>query len=98
MGELKVKISDETEKKFREAAMHEFGFQKGSLSIAADKALSNWARKHEDLDRLRKIAREKIKDPVSSMRGVLKHVKMSSIDLQHEISNMRVKRWKTHAN
>ncbi len=98
MGELKFKIKDETEKAFRKAAMHEFGFQKGSLSTAADQALSRWTNKHEELDKLRKMAKERIKDPVKSMRGILKHVKNSSVELQHEVSKSRSSRWKSHAN
>ena|SRR3989344_1943503 len=99
MGEMKVILSDETERKFREAAMHEFGFQKGSISMAANYALSAWASKHEDLDKLRAIAREKIKGgSISSLRGILKHVKTDSVSLKHEISEIRAERWKKHAH
>ncbi len=94
MGELKVKISDETEKNFREAAMHEFGFQKGSLSNAAEKALSSWTTRHRNIDKLRLAAKQKIKDPVGSMRGIMKHVKKNSVELQHDAYNIRSNRWK----
>lgn len=39
MGELKIKISDEIEKKFREHAFKRYGYRKGALSIAAERAL-----------------------------------------------------------
>ena len=43
MGEIKVKVSDETEKKFRQAAMARFGYCRGSISTAAENAFSEWA-------------------------------------------------------
>ena len=46
---MKVKIGEETEKMFREAAMHEFGFQKGSFSLAAEQALGSWAQQHREM-------------------------------------------------
>lgn len=39
MGELKLKISDEIEKRFREYAFKKYGYKKGVLSVAAEKAL-----------------------------------------------------------
>ena len=98
MGEIKVKIKEKTERMFREAAMHKFGFRKGSYSLAADQALGSWAQKHQNLDKLRKLAEERVKDPVKSMRGILKHVKMSSVELKHEASRIRVERWRKHAH
>ena len=40
MGELKVKIPDGLEKKFREYALKKYGYKKGSLSIAAERMIS----------------------------------------------------------
>ena len=40
MGELKVKIPDSLEKKFREYALKKYGYKKGALSMAAEKILS----------------------------------------------------------
>ncbi|RLE93745.1 MAG: hypothetical protein DRJ96_09855, partial [Thermoprotei archaeon] len=42
MGTLKIRIPDELERKFRETAMKLYGFKKGSLSVAAEKAISAW--------------------------------------------------------
>lgn len=39
MGELKLKIPDSLEKRFREYAFKKYGFKKGALSMAAEKAL-----------------------------------------------------------
>ncbi|MEM1989162.1 MAG: hypothetical protein QW782_00805 [Candidatus Bathyarchaeia archaeon] len=37
MGGIKVYISDELERKFRETAMNLYGYGKGSLSVACEK-------------------------------------------------------------
>ena len=42
MGGIKVYISDEIERKFREVAMRLYGYRKGSLSIASENAISMW--------------------------------------------------------
>jgi len=42
VGTLKIRIPDELERKFRETAMKLYGFKKGSLSVAAEKAISAW--------------------------------------------------------
>jgi len=42
MGIILVKISDETEKKLREAAIMRFGAKKGSLSKAVEEAINMW--------------------------------------------------------
>ncbi|MBI2172829.1 MAG: hypothetical protein HYT73_01295 [Candidatus Aenigmarchaeota archaeon] len=39
MGELKLKVSDNVEKKFREYALKRFGYRKGAFSEAAEIAL-----------------------------------------------------------
>ncbi|MGQ9691650.1 MAG: hypothetical protein ACUVQY_10430 [Thermoproteota archaeon] len=42
IGGLKIYIPDELERKFREAAMRLFGYGKGSLSKASEKAFELW--------------------------------------------------------
>jgi hypothetical protein len=93
MGSIKVQISDEVERKFREAAMHQFGFQKGSLSLAAESAFLSWIREREDVGRVRKLVKkEGIRDIVSEIKGILKHVKKTSVELQHEARKLRGKK------
>ena|SRR3989338_4587491 len=93
MGEMKVKISDETEKVFREAAMKAFGYGKGSISRASERAFSEWASQNE-MEEIRKMAyKEGITDPIKAIRGMLKHVKKSSVELQHEAGRIRAKRY-----
>lgn len=47
MGELKVYISDELDKRFRKAAMDAYGYGRGSISKAATEAFSRWCADHE---------------------------------------------------
>ncbi|MEK6926372.1 MAG: hypothetical protein AABW50_03785 [Nanoarchaeota archaeon] len=76
MGEIKIKIPDEVEKKFREIAMKSFGYGKGSISQAAHKAIADWIRDHVEF--------EIKEDPIESMSGLMKSIKKSSLKLQHE--------------
>ncbi len=39
---LRLEIDEELERKFRETAMHEFGYGKGSLKKASEMALMKW--------------------------------------------------------
>ena len=85
MGEVKIKLSDETEDAFRKSAMETFGYGKGSLSSAAEEAVRSWV-----------AARPKTTEAtesLSKLRGVLKHVKKSSVELQHEIGEIRAARY-----
>jgi len=45
MGELKVKIPDSLERKFREYALKKYGYKKGALSMAAEKILSETVKR-----------------------------------------------------
>jgi hypothetical protein len=91
MGILKVNITDDIEKKFRELAMRRFGYSRGSLSTATERLIYEWVRKEETKEEIKKIAeREKIKDPVDAITGLLEHVKgKTSVQLQHEASKYR---------
>ena len=85
MGEVKVKLSDETEDAFRKSAMEAFGYAKGSISAAAEQAVRNWvATRPKTAERT---------ESLSKLRGVLKHVKKSSVELQHEIGEIRAARY-----
>ncbi len=47
MGELKLKISDDVERKFRVYALKKYGYKKGALSMAAEKILSESIKKNK---------------------------------------------------
>ena len=84
MGGIKVYISDEIERKFREVAMRLYGYRKGSLSIASENAISMWLSQVSEA--------ESIEDPVEAIYGMLSHVKKSGVELQHEAREIRVKK------
>ncbi len=88
MGEIKLKLSDETEKAFRRRAMERYGFAKGSISNAAEEAVKKWTLEIPNV--------KTTKDPVNGLRGLLKHVKKSSVELQHEIGKHRAERLRAH--
>ena len=91
MGILKVDIDDEVEKTFRKAAMQRFGYGRGSLSEAAESAMKDWNKRQTDYN-------EDIENPVKIIKGILSHVKKTSVELQHDANKIRRKRWENHAH
>lgn len=99
MGYLKIHVSDEIEKRFRQNAMKRFGYTKGALSLAAEQAFSDWSKGVSDIEEVRKIIKSAgVKDWISELRGVLKHEKKTSVEVKHEISKIRAKRAMHYAN
>jgi hypothetical protein len=88
MGSIKVIIDEEIEREFRRVAMKSYGYGKGALSKAAEAAFAEWSLQ-EDVD---VTARPGLEDPVAAIEDILKHVRTSSVELQHEASKIRVKR------
>ncbi|HUI00478.1 MAG TPA: hypothetical protein VLX56_02470 [Nitrososphaerales archaeon] len=88
MGSIKVVIGDGVEKEFRRVAMKRYGYGKGALSEAAEAALSEWSSREDTEVSLP----PGLEDPASAIEGLLKHVKASSVELQHEATKIRVKR------
>jgi alanine dehydrogenase len=76
---LKIKLPKKLEREFRKDAMMIFGYQKGSLALAAQKALTDWVRSVE----LMEEAKKELKDPIESMDGLLKNINIDSVELQH---------------
>ncbi|MBO3802686.1 MAG: hypothetical protein JTT11_02230 [Candidatus Brockarchaeota archaeon] len=88
MGGIKVYIPDDLERKFREAAMRLYGYGRGSLSIASEKAFAAWLSQVSGaLD-----VAESIEDPVEAIYGMLSNVKKTGVELQHEARGMRARR------
>ena len=54
MGVLLIKLSDNVEKRFREAAIRVFGAKKGSLSRAVEEAVKMWLKTVESEQDIRK--------------------------------------------
>jgi len=88
LGGIKVYISDNLEKKFREVAMRLFGYGRGSLSIASEKAFAAWVSQvSEAMDLV-----ESIHDPIETIHGMLSHVKKTGVELQHEARKIRARK------
>jgi hypothetical protein len=69
--------------------MKKFGYGKGALSKAAEEALSLWSERSEVADEFL----DSVQDPVSSIEGLLKHVKgISSVDLQKQANRSRIRK------
>jgi len=88
MGSIKVYVSDVVEKKFRKLAMELYGYGRGALSTAAEKAFSEWvARVSEAIEVVGLLD-----DPVEAIYGMLSHVKKSGVELQHEARRIRAEK------
>jgi len=92
MGGIKVYISDDVERKFREAAMRLYGYGRGSLSTASEKAILAWL---SQVSEVMSVA-ESTEDPVEAIYGMLSHVKRTGVELQHEAREIRAKRALEH--
>ncbi len=88
MGTMKVIIDDKVEMEFRRVAMRKFRYGRGALSEAAEAAFEEWTSK-EDVD---ENLTKNMEDPVAAIEGLLKHVKESSVHLQHEAPRIRARR------
>jgi hypothetical protein len=75
---LRVQIDKKLEHRFRELAMRRYGYSKGSLSRAAEEALTNWVSTQENEEP------EFQGDPVEAIDGLLLGIDIDSVDLQHE--------------
>ena len=66
--------------------MKRFGYGKGALSKAAEEAIVNW---------LSNIEKDEIcfeEDPVKAIEGLLKEIKIDSVELQHETQKLWTKK------
>jgi len=78
MTGLRLQLRDDLEKRFRETAMKRFGFGKGALTRAAEQAFERWLS----------TAKENVRfegDPVRAIDGVLREMKLNSVELQHSV-------------
>jgi len=87
MGTIKIKMPDIIERVFRKIAMQKFGYRKGSISEAAQQAIENWVSLNVEYDY------ENMKDPIEEISGLLKNVKKTSLELQHEVGNIMRKKY-----
>ncbi len=88
MGLVKVMVPEQTEERFRKSAMERFGYCRGSLSKAAEEAFNLWAEDDEFAAQVGALG-----DPIAAIEGMLKNVKKSSVELQHEIARIRSEKY-----
>lgn len=85
---LRLEIDEKLERKFRETAMREFGYGKGSLRKASEMAIKKWVG-----DRSKRPVK-KVDDPVKLIKGGLSKYKgkYTSVELQHEATKIWAKK------
>ena len=88
MGELKVYLREDLKKEFKKRSMETFGYGRGSISKAAEEAIQRWTSEREKL--LQEIP--PTQESVKVLRGMLKHVRESSVELQHDARRIRAER------
>lgn len=81
---IKVNLDKEKEQHFREKSMKKFGYKKGALTHALNEAIDLWLAMEEDELPL-------VNQPTKMLRGLLKEVKDSSIELQHQSKALFIK-------
>ena len=92
MGDLKIYLPDDLKKEFKRRSMEAFGYGRGSISKAAEEAIQRWTSERETLSQ----EFPPPKDPVRTIRGMLKHIKKTSVELQHEAKKIRAERAKCY--
>ncbi len=88
MRDMKIYLPDDLEREFKKQSMEAFGYGRGSISKAATEAIQRWTSEHEKAQQ----DYPPPKDPVKALRGLLKDVKESSIELQHEARKIRARK------
>ena len=71
--------------------MENYGYSRGSLSKAAEQALRSWVQMREA-----SASVEVPREPVKSLRGLLRDVKKGSVELQHESAGTRARKARAH--
>ena len=77
METIRAQVTEEKAKQYRKVAMQIFGYSKGSISKAVEKAMDELVKKFE-------VKQREEKPDWSKLKGILKHVNMTSVELQHK--------------
>jgi len=88
LDELKIYLPEDLKKEFKRRSMEAFGYGRGSISRAAEEAIQRWTSEREMLTH--EIPPSE--DPVKVLRGMLRGVLESSVELQHEARRIRAGR------
>ena len=83
---LKIRLNDELGERFLKVVARVYGPGEAQVERAAEEAIRLWVAKYEkalhELDVL-------LKDPIGSLKGLLKHVRKTGVELQHEARLLR---------
>jgi hypothetical protein len=74
MAELKIYLSDSLNERFRRIAMRVYGYGRGSLSRAAEEALTTWCSLHEQPNVQGKEARHAETSLVNGSKEAESHI------------------------
>jgi len=80
-----VYVPDELDKEFKKRSMGAYGYGRGSISKAAAEAMQRWVSERDVLVHGFKVP----EDPVRALKGMLKHVRRSSVELHHDVKKIR---------
>ena len=85
---LRLEVGDKLEKKFRQAAMETYGYEKGSLKKAAEEAFELW------ISMGKQGSMKDVGDPVKLIEGMFLPLKgkYTSVQLQHESKKLWIKK------
>ena len=84
---MRIYLPEDLERKFRKASMENFGYSRGSFSKAAEQAVRDWVRTREVSTHVQVPS-----EPVKVLRGLLRHVKKGSVQLQHKSVEIRFRK------
>lgn len=85
METIRVQMDMQKAQKVRALAMQLYGHKKGAISSAINTAINEW------LARLGKFKKPKNYKPNwGSLRGALKEISITSVELQHATTRMRM--------
>lgn len=85
---LRLEMDEELERKFRETAMREFGYRKGSLRKASESAIRKWVN-----ERSKRPIKE-VDNPIELIKGIMSKYRgrYTSVELQHEATKIWAKK------
>jgi len=88
MRDLKIYLSEDLKREFKKRSMETYGYGRGLISKAAEEAIRRWTSERETL--IREFPPPE--NPVRELRGMLKHVKKTSVEPQHEARKIRAEK------
>ena len=88
MADVKIYLSEELEEQFKRRSMETYGYGRGSISKAGAEAIQRWTSERDAITSEYRL----LKEPIKRFRGLLKNLKTTSLELQHEETRIRTER------